>query len=53
MNTDRADKKDTYWSSFLDLHPKNENFFNGSGFTGFKQFIIMTIKKLLMGSSII
>ena len=26
MNTGRAGKKGTHWWSFLDLHPKKENF---------------------------
>ena len=25
MNTDRSDKKGTYWWSFLDLHPKKKS----------------------------
>ena len=27
INTDRSDKKGTYWWSFLDLHSKKEIFF--------------------------
>ena len=26
LNTDRSDKKSTYWWSFLDLYPKKEIF---------------------------
>ena len=45
-NTDRADKKGTYWWSFLDLYPKKEMFFFDSfGFTGFKEFIMNDDKK--------
>ena len=28
MNTDRSDKKGTYWWSFLDLHPKKRSFYS-------------------------
>ena len=48
MNTDRADKKDTHWWSFLDLHPKKEIFFlNSFGFTGFKEFILNDNEKIM------
>ena len=48
MNTDRSDKKDTHWCSFLDLHPKKEIFlFNSFSFEGFKEFILKDDQKVL------
>ena len=41
MYTDRIDKKDTHWWSFLDIHSKNKIFlFDSSGFSRLKEFII-------------
>ena len=50
MNTDRSDKKEMYWWSFLDLHPKKEiSLFDSFGFNGFKKnFHYKIIKKLLI-----
>ena len=48
MNIDRADKKGTHWWDFLDLHPKKEIFFfDGFGFTGFKEFIMNDDNKII------
>ena len=44
MNTDRSDKKGTYWWSFPDLHPKKEIFlFDSFDFEGFEEFILCSI----------
>ena len=34
INTDRSNKKDTHWWSFIDLHPKKEIFL----FDSFQRF---------------
>ena len=48
MNTDRSDKKRTYWWSFLDLHPKKEIFlFDSFGFESFKEFILQDDQEVL------
>ena len=41
MNTDRSDKKGTYWWSFLEISSKEQIFlFDSYGFIGLKEFII-------------
>ena len=45
MNADRADKKAKHWWNFLDLHPKEEFFFDSFGFTGLTEFIMNDNKK--------
>ena len=48
MNTDRSDKNDTHWWSFLDLHERKEIFlFDSFGFEGFKEFIIDNDRNIL------
>ena len=54
MNTDRSDKNDMHWWSFLDLHPRKEIFlFDSFGFERFKEFISdndrKTLNKILFG----
>ena len=54
MNTDRSNKNDTHWWSFLDLHPRKEIFlFESFGFERFKEFIVederKTLNKILLG----
>ena len=41
FNTDRKNKPETHWWSFLDIYPKKDLLlFDSFGFTGFKQFIV-------------
>ena len=52
FNTDRANKPETHWWSFLNIYPKTELLlFDSQGFQGLKYFIIdndePTINKLL------
>ena len=48
MNTDRSDKNDTHWWSFLDLHERKEIFlFDSFGSEGFKEFIIDNDRNIL------
>ena len=48
MNTDRSNKKDTHWWSFLDLYPEKENFlFDSFGFEVFKEFLLQDNSKTL------
>ena len=48
INTDQNDKKSSHWWSFLDLHPKKENYlFDSFGFEGFKEFILKDNQKVL------
>ena len=54
MNTDRSDKNDTHWWSFLNLHDRKEIFlFDSFGFEGFKKFVIdndrNVLNKILFG----
>ena len=47
MNTDRAYKKDRYWWSFLNIHPKMEIFlFNSFEFNVLKEVIIQDDKNI-------
>ena len=48
MSTDRSDKKNMHWWSFLDLHPKKEIFlFDSFGFEDFKKFILQDNQRIL------
>ena len=48
MNTDRSDKNDTHWWSFLDLYERKEIFlFDSFGFEQFKEFIIDNDRNIL------
>ena len=48
MKNDQDDKNSAHWSSFLDLHPKNEIFlFDSFEFKGFKEFILQDDQKVL------
>ena len=48
MNTDRSDKNDTHWWSFLDLYERKEIFlFDSFGFERFKEFVIDNDRNIL------
>ena len=48
FNTDRKNKPETHWWSFLDIYPKKDLLlFDSFGFTGFKQFIVDNDKNII------